>query len=155
MDENNGQEEAETEYPPVKFTEEMQYYVYEAAKWARVLAIFGFLVSVIMILSSLASGQAFEVMSKSNPALSQVISGPQVLGFFYLLMAFMCLIPSVHLFLFAKNAKEGINFSTEEQLNTAFSKLKSYFKFCGILVIVIVALNILSAFLSAFGGMPK
>jgi hypothetical protein len=62
------------------------------------------------------------------------------IGFVYLLMALVYYFPSKYLYDFSTYIKQAILIDDQESLEYAFSKLKSLFRFWGILMIVLLCL---------------
>ncbi|TDX00922.1 DUF5362 family protein [Dinghuibacter silviterrae] len=106
----------------------------ESARWGTFLAIIGFIfcglialcmvtVLVIGTASSLGSGQT---------GLTIVVT--------YLIIAVLSFIPCLHLFNYSRSIRAAIASNNQDVMTEAFSKLKSYFKFLGIIAIVVIVL---------------
>jgi hypothetical protein len=122
--ENQIQEETET-FPPMQFNEEIRYFVYVAAKWGKILAIIGFVFAIGGIFTA-------SYLSVRRPH-----AGPAGMpqGIF-ILMALFHLVPIVLLYKFSNNAKNAIDHNSESEMTKAFERLKSYFKFYAIYVLI-------------------
>ncbi len=152
MASENPLQEGEEEYPPMKLTEEMQYFIYESARWGKILSVFGLVFSVFMFLLALSIGPMFDVLVKANPAMSQMPGGAKGLGILYAVFSLVIFIPSLLLFQYSAKAKDGISYNSEQQVTEAMGKLLSYFKFWGITVLVVVAIYAIGLFESVFSG---
>jgi hypothetical protein len=125
-------------------SEEMRSYIYEIAKWAGFLAIVGFVFTGIMIISAFTIGAAMN----TSPEI-MLMAGPlgKFGGIFFtvicLVYAFAVFYPSLLMFKYSTKAKHGILYGEQSNLNDALSKLKSLFKYWGILTIIFVSLYIL------------
>lgn len=150
-------EEKETEQPEnesLVITEDIRSYIYETAKWAKFLSIVGFVFCVLIVicaffvpavLSSMAS------MGRPNP-LAGV--GSAAITIIYLLIGLLYFYPSLMLFKYATAAQKAVLFLDQQSLGEAMSKMKSFFKFWGILTVIIIgfyAVGILFAVVASIG----
>lgn len=118
-------------------TEEMRSYFYEIAKWASFLAIVGFAFAGITILSAFTIG----AVMNSNPQLLAMANtmgaaAGVVFTVMFLILAFAIFYPSLLMFKYAAKAKIGVLYGDQASLDEAMSKLKSLFKYWGIITIV-------------------
>lgn len=125
--------------PEVKLvvTEEMRSYIYEIAKWASFLAIVGFAFAGITILSAFTIG----AVMNSNPQLLAMANNMGaaagvVFTVMFLMLAFAIFYPSLLMFKYATKAKIGVLYGDQASLDEAMSKLKSLFKYWGIITII-------------------
>jgi hypothetical protein len=117
----------------------------ETSRWAKFLAIVGFVMVGFMILFSLA----IIGLGNSNPMMqasfqSAGYSNPAVLGIVYLVMAVVSIFPYLYLFQFATKMKAALSSSEQDVLNSAFSSLKSCFKFVGVFTIILLGFFVLA-----------
>lgn len=134
-------------------SEEMRSYIYEIAKWASFLAIVGFVFTGIMIISAFTVGAAIS----TNPQMLAMASsmGPAasiVFTVLFLVMAFAIFYPSLLMFKYAVKAKLGVLYGEQTSLDEAMSKLKSLFKYWGIITIVYIGLYVLMIISTVMGG---
>ncbi len=129
--------------PQLIITEDIRSYLYDMAKWANFLAIVGFVIAGFMIIASFTVGAAMS----TNPELASLMASSALspIGFtiFCLIYSFAIFYPSLLLFKYATRAKIGVLYGEQASLNEAFSKLKSLFKYWGIITIVFIVLYIL------------
>ena len=125
--------------PEVKLvvTEEMRSYIYEIAKWASFLAIVGFAFAGITILSAFTIG----AVMNSNPQLLAIANNigtaaGVVFTVMFLILAFAIFYPSLLMFKYATKAKIGVLYGDQASLDEAMSKLKSLFKYWGIITLI-------------------
>ena len=107
--------------------------------WVKFLAILGFVFTGLAVLGGLGMMAAFSAMpaNKGMPG----FFGP-VLGIIYLLMGvFMYLIPCIYLLRYGQ-AIDGIPSTGQAALETALEKQKSFWKYMGILAIVMIVLYV-------------
>ena len=99
-----------------------------AAKWAKFLAIFGFVMIGICISIMLVAAIVASTASSIGALL------------LYIAAACIYVIPLYYLYQFAITTQETLRSNNSDDLTDALSHLKSVFKFCGIMTIVITAL---------------
>lgn len=131
----------------LQFTEQAQRFYNETAKWATFLSIIGFLGSAFMVILALimfALGSTMASTMGSSPIAGMFSGG--LFGGFYLLFALINFFPALYMFKFASKAKAALNGNSTGTLTESFENLKSYFKFTGIAVIIIISLYILLFF---------
>lgn len=134
-------------------SEEMRSYIYEIAKWASFLAIVGFVFTGIMVISAFTVGAAIN----SNPqmlAMATTIGSAASIIFtiMFLLVAFAIFYPSLLMFKYAAKAKLGVLYGEQASLDEALGKLKSLFKYWGVITIIYIALYILMIISTVLGG---
>lgn len=122
-------------------TEDIRSYVYETAKWAKFLSIIGFIGTAFMVMFSFSAGafiaQTNGILGAANNPYAALGTG--MLTVLCLFVALLYFYPSLLLFKYASSAKQAVLFADQPALSTAMSKMKSFFKFWGILTIVIMA----------------
>ncbi|TKC03947.1 DUF5362 family protein [Pedobacter frigoris] len=134
-------------------TEDIRSYIYETAKWAKFLSVVGFVVAGWLIMLAF-SASAFETALNQTPGGAQFAAmGSTVLTIFCLLSALLYFYPSLMLFKYSTAAKNAVLFAEQESLVVAMSKMKSFFKFWGILTIAIIAFYALALILVIFAKM--
>ncbi|MEE1943620.1 hypothetical protein VRU48_00785 [Pedobacter sp. KR3-3] len=133
-------------HPQLIVSEEMRSYLYEMAKWATFLAIVGFVFTGLMVVSAFTIGAAVG----TNPELASLKSiaalGGAGLTLVCLLYAFAIFYPSLLLFKYASRAKLGVLYGDQNSLNEALLRLKSLFKYWGIMTIVLIGFYIIALF---------
>ncbi|TDO24847.1 DUF5362 family protein [Pedobacter duraquae] len=134
-------------------TEDIRSYIYETAKWSRFLSIVGFILSAIVALAAFGAGAVISSMPDTpGIGIFKAIGGAGV-TILYLLFALMYFYPSLLLYKYAGAAKNAVLYGDQPSLSIAMSKMKSLFKFWGILTIVIIAAYVLLIiFMVALGG---
>lgn len=105
------------------------------------MSIVGFIFAGMTALSSFAASAALSSMvGPDNPFLKIGATGITIV---YLLFAAAIFYPSFKLYGFSVAATQAILFGEQSAFNVAMSKLKSYFKFWGILTISFIVLYIM------------
>lgn len=120
---------------------DVKSFLLETAKWAKFIAIVGFVGLGLMVLGGLV------VMIMGNTISTMGGRGSSVpiafMGFVYLLMAVLYFFPILYLYRAAVGLKNGINSNNQETFKNGFENFKSHYKFIGILLIVVLSLYVL------------
>ncbi|CEN51672.1 hypothetical protein [Capnocytophaga canis] len=140
----------------LEFTQSIQENLKEIAKWAKFLAILGFVGIAILVLVSIFT-IIFGVIASSMEDTPFPLA---LVGVLYLGMAAVYYFPIKYLYDFATNMKDSLKTSNRIVFSRAFENLKSHYKFMGIFTIVMLSLYILIligvllivGFLGAIGG---
>ncbi|MFK8297304.1 hypothetical protein ACI76O_02795 [Capnocytophaga cynodegmi] len=119
----------------------------QTAKWAKFLAIVGFvglvivcLIAVLML--TLGTFISYHLKIPFNPG---------ILGVTYLIIVLVYFFPLKYLYDFSVKMKKALNFTDNQAFSESFSALKSHYKFIGIFTIVIISMYLIS-FLMIFAG---
>ncbi|GAB3926376.1 DUF5362 family protein [Mucilaginibacter myungsuensis] len=126
-------------------SQEAQYYLQQAAKWASFLAIMGFIGAGLIAVMGIFAGTMMAAMSAmpgamSNPVIA--LMGPFI-GAAYFVVAIVIFFINLALYQFASRAKKAIGFADSAILTSSIAKLKSFFKLKGIILIVAIILYII------------
>jgi len=119
-------------------SEDVRSFIYETAKWTKFLSIVGFVFSALIALSALSVGAIISTLSAVSPGNPLLKIGAPALTVFYLLIALLQFYPSLLLFKFSNAANQAVLFADQSSLSIAMGKLKSFFKFWGIITIIII-----------------
>jgi len=123
-------------------------YLLEAAKWANFLAIVGFVGLGLMVLL----GLVVMLLGTSMPGFSAGGAQIGVLGIIYLVMAAIYFFPTLYLYRFAQKMKVALNSTSQDNLELGFENLKSFYKFIGIFMIVIISIYVLAFIIGIIGA---
>lgn len=135
--------------PKLIFTEEIRSYMYDAARWARFLSIVGFVISALMVMAAFSMGAIISSGLLNNSVygpLAQI--GGSALTIVFLFYTLLIFVPSFLLYKYAANSIQGILYMDQSAITESFKKMKSFFRFYGILFLIVMGLYIIS-FLSA------
>jgi hypothetical protein len=111
----------------------------ESAKWARFLAIVGFIFCGLIVLVAVFAGSILSGAFRNFAGEGGLIGGAFI-TFLYILMALLFFFPCLFLFNFSTKMLVALRTNDQELLTTSFKNLKSCFRFYGILTIVVLAL---------------
>lgn len=119
----------------LSISDEIKLYLKETAKWAKFLAIIGYIGIGFLVLFSLFMLFGMTALAGMLDALPL-----SLMGIIYLLMALLYYFPVNYLNTFANKTKRALAENDQDEINLAFKNLKSMFKFMGILTIVVLCL---------------
>jgi hypothetical protein len=125
--------------------------LFDTAKWARFLAIVGFVFLGFMLLLGLYMSVTlgrFEAMYERGGMMGSWGIGMAAV---YIIFALIGLFPLLYMFRFANLMRDALNSNDQELLNSAFQNLKSCFRFVGIITIIWLMIAALSVFLGVAG----
>jgi len=110
-------------------------------KWAMFLAIFGFIVSGVLLIVGIFAVVFFWIFNKGDTAtiypgwyICSVLIASAVLNF----------LPVLYLYRFSKNISDAVKTTDKKLVTTAFRNLSYSFTWFGILVIVAIAVYIIT-----------
>lgn len=121
----------------------------EIAKWARFLAILGFIICGLVVLGSIFIAAGLNSFSNSysyyddNPFRAAPSYGFGFLVFFYIIIALIYFFPTLYLYRFAVRMKRALAANDQDTFNDSLSNLRGTFRFVGTLMIIIISLWIL------------
>lgn len=122
----------------------------ETARWARFLAIVGFVSLILMVV--IVIGALVFVGTQETPA--PMFPGMGVaMALYYVIIAAIWFIPLLYLWRFAAAMNTALNGNDQQALNTSFLNLKSCFKFVGIVTVILLVLALLGVVAAAIGMM--
>lgn len=119
----------------------------EAAKWARFLAIVGFIMCGLIVIFSFFVGAIFTGMSRYDQYGDSQAFGNAfgtIMTIVYLSIGVLYFFPCLFLLRFANHMLTALNTNEQHTLNRSFQNLKIMFRYFGILTIVVISLYILA-----------
>lgn len=141
-----------TPEPQIILNEQAQYYLQKAGQWAYFLGIMGFVGTAFIAIMALFVGTIFTTMATINPMMGAAAGMGGLVTVVYLLIALLNFFFALYLYQFGDRIKKAITYKNTEEITLALSKLKSFFKLCGISAIVILSLYALIFVLAIIGG---
>ncbi|MEL6864458.1 MAG: hypothetical protein AAFP19_08570 [Bacteroidota bacterium] len=132
------------------FTPASISYLKETAKWARFLAIVGFIFVGFMVLGSFTAGTILSSSFAGVPGGSPIAGG--AVTFIYLLFSLLYFIPTLYLYRFSKNARLAIDSNDTDLMTEALGNMKSVYKFWGIAMAILLGFYALIFLVAIFAG---
>jgi hypothetical protein len=135
-------------------------YLSETARWTRLLAIVGFVYCGLMVIIGLFFGSMIpRMMSGMNgmngDTAALTAMGGGFFGFFFILAALILFFPAYYLYNFSTKMRRALHNNDQAVLTDSLKNLKSFFKFYGIVVIIVLsfyALVFIATFIGAMVG---
>ncbi|MCD0489220.1 DUF5362 family protein [Pedobacter sp. MC2016-14] len=146
------QENPEEQSETLIITEDIRSYIYDTAKWTRFLAVIGFVFSAFTAMFAFSAPGILSTLATVEPTNPLLQLGSEALMLIFLIFALLYFYPSLLLFNFASAAKNAVLYADQEGLSTAMNKLKSFFKFWGVLMMVLILFYLFAILLSIVGG---
>jgi len=123
-----------------------------ATKWAKFLAIMGFIFSGLIVVMAFSIGNILE--NAPNFSGGQIPPIPSSgLSVIYLILGLVYFVPSWFLFQFARRTKLALINDVEANLTEGIANLRRCFKFMGILTIIMLALYMLIVIAVVIGAL--
>jgi len=126
--------------PGLSINPEIKHYLRETAGWGKFLGILGFvfiglmllvLVGFVLFYSSFLPSGAYPFATGTTMSILMTV--------YFLFLAALYFFPSWYIYQFATKTKTALLYNQEADLIGAFSRLKSFLKFWGILIIILLA----------------
>jgi len=132
----------------MQLSDQAKKYLLEACKWANFIAIFGFIAIGLLIIMSFSIGSILANLPEGS------LGGisPKFFSFFYLIAAGIYFIPVFFLFQFGQKTKQALLEDDHNLLTFGLKKLKSHYKFIGVLIIIFIVFYLLLILFGAFGA---
>lgn len=124
-------------------------FILETAKWAKFLAIVGFVMLGLMAIGVLFMLVGGATIMHWGGGFS---GGFGSLIFVYIIMIVLYFFPTYYLYQFAVKIKSGLSDGNGSNIDSGFENLKSTFKFMGILMIIVLSLYGLMVIIGLLGA---
>ncbi len=115
----------------------------ETAKWAKFIAIAGFIFSLAILVFALYYASMMANMRGSFGSSGAARMGATFVSIFYTIVALVWFIVSLYHFRFASKLQLALQTSDQVELNNAFQNLKMYYRISGIVTIISLFLTLL------------
>jgi hypothetical protein len=125
-------------------------YVLETAKWAKFLSIVGFVITGFIVIGALFAGSILAFLKESNSGHMGVPAA--AITFVYLLLAAVYFLPCWYLYKAAVFLKSALATNNSTDLAAGLGKVNSYFKFMGILTLLVLGMYALILVFALVGG---
>lgn len=130
----------------------------ETARWAKFLAIVGMIFLALMLvfgifLSTMMTSAASRFGEVDGYNTSSIFAGFGVgMAVLYIILAVIAFFPLLFLLRFSNRMKAALVNNDQQQLNTSFQNLKVYFRYLGIITIIILALYAIAIVFGVLGA---
>jgi hypothetical protein len=136
-------------------------YLKEAARWAKFLAILGFIGCGLMILMALFFGTIVtamlnmggNMMGGAGSAATGIMGG--LLSFIYIVVALLLFLPCLYLYNFGSKMQVALRTNDQEQLTRSFKNLKAHYRYIGIFALIYLGLIALVMIFGVLGSLGR
>jgi hypothetical protein len=126
-----------------------QSYLYESAKWGKFISIIGFIAcGIIVLVGIFFAFLASSIMESAIPGFGAAAGSGAIILIVCLLGAGLAFFPNYFLYNYSKKLKDALGTTDQEGISLAFNNLKSFFKFQGILLIIVLSFYVLMIIVS-------
>ena len=132
-----------TELEELHLTSAAKGFLKETAKWCFFLSILGFIGMGLMVIFSFFAATIFALMPEMPETQDMPFNMGTFLTIIYLSIAAIYFFPVLYLFKFSTKLKTALKTKDDDQLATAFEKLKSHYKFIGVFAIITISIYVL------------
>jgi len=139
-----------TQLEQLTLTSASKSFLKETAKWAKFLAILGFVFIGLMVVFALFSTTIFDLASKMQEGVPANLG--LIMAVVYLVLAVIYFFPVYYLLQFSNKMKKALSTKDDEILAKAFEMLKSHYKFIGVFTIITISLYVLLIVVSVMGA---
>lgn len=131
----------------------------EAARWAKFLAIMGFIGCGLIVIIGLFFGSFFSMFTsgqyeRTSPYgdIGTSAGVGATVAILYILIALVYFFPCLFLFRFSTKMRAALAANDQEALNGSFQNLKATFRFIGIITLIILVFWVLAFIIGLLGA---
>ncbi|ARV16832.1 hypothetical protein BTO07_05390 [Polaribacter sp. SA4-12] len=140
-----------TQLEQLTLTGASKNFLKETARWAKFLAIIGFILIGLMLVFAAFSTTIFDMAAKMQPGIPDNLG--LIMAITYLVLAIIYFFPVYYLLQFSNKMKKAISTKNDETLANAFEMLKSHYKFIGVFTVITLSLYVLLFIVSLMGAL--
>jgi hypothetical protein len=111
-------------------------YLRDAARWARFLAIAGFIFCGLFVVAAILFMTVLSTLFNSMGASGVSNIGAGFIGVIYIGIAVLDFFPCLYLYKFAVRMQSALNGNDQERLNSSFQNMRAFYRFVGVLMII-------------------
>lgn len=138
-----------TELEQLTITSTSKSFLRETAKWAKFLAIIGFILIGFMLVFAIFATTIFDMAAKMQPGIPGGLGIAMTIT--YVVLAIIYFFPVYYLLQFSNKMKVALSTKNDETLAKSFEMLKSHYKFIGVFTIITLSLYTLLIVVSVMG----
>ncbi|MBN2165808.1 MAG: hypothetical protein JW717_05975 [Marinilabiliaceae bacterium] len=129
----------------LRITPSAANYLLTATRWAKFLAILGFVYSGVVLILAFSIGA---IMSLSMASAQMAMAGIPVvfLSFIYIVIAIISFLVAFYMYSFASKCQKGVNLHDEYEIEVGMKAMKTFYMIWGIIAIVGLSIVVLSLF---------
>lgn len=138
------------------FSDTVVDYMLESARWAKFISIVGFVLAFFIAVFALGINSLLpainQITARSGGAAIPAGTMTTFITVYYLIIAFICFLFYFRLYQYSVNAQKAMHNSSQDEVEKAFKQLGGFFKYWGILTIVILGMIVMSVIAVATAG---
>ncbi len=122
---------------------DIKNYLAETAKWAKFMGIVGYVFVGLLVVGAFFVGAFMNFITRNAPNADTPFNSAAfsiAMGAYFLVIALIYYFPSRYLHQFGVNTQQALRRNEQFSFTQAFSRLKSFFKFFGVLTLVVLVL---------------
>ncbi|MEO6407052.1 MAG: DUF5362 family protein [Ferruginibacter sp.] len=116
----------------------------ETAKWAKFLAILGFVLSAFLVLAGIFAGSFLSGFSKMGDSAAAGMISPGFISIIYIIIAVVYVMLSLFLYRFATKMLATLQHNDQQQFNDSLNNLRLVYKITGIIVVIYLCFLVLA-----------
>ncbi len=152
QDENKSPLETEDD-KSLKFGDKTKDLLAEIAKWGKFAGIVGFAICGILLFVSLMLIFFGKEIGTQLAAAGQPASiANSTTGIAYAVMAVLYFFPAKYIYDFSVYMKQAVDHDDQESIDYSFDRLRAFFKFIGMVAIIVIGFYFLAFLFSLIGG---
>ncbi len=137
----------------LEVSDEIKVLLKETTSWTYFLSILGFIGIGFLVIFGIFFGAIMSAgaLRNNNPYEAMGFS----MGYFglvYVVMALIYFFPVLYLFNFSRKMKSALSNTNKADFKSAFTNLKSHYKFMGVFTIVIISIYVLAFIVGMFAA---
>jgi hypothetical protein len=137
------EQNAQTPLFELQLDQQASAYLGDTARWAKFLAIVGFIFCALIVIVAIFAGSIFSAMfgrmggQMGTNSLDGVgAAGGAFIAVLYILIALLYFFPLLYLYNFATKMRAALRSNDQVQLTASLRNLKACFRFIGVLTII-------------------
>jgi hypothetical protein len=130
-------------------------YLRDAARWARFLAIAGFIFCGLFVVAAILFMTVLPALFNSVGASGVFGIGGGVIGVVYIGIAVLDFFPCLYLYKFAARMQTALTNNDQSRLNSAFLNMRAFYRFVGLLMIIAVVVWVVALLLISFASIGQ
>ena len=137
----------------MKITQLAGQHLAATAKWAKFIAIVGFVCAGLILIAALSASSWMSALSRMGGSYGAMYSmGAGAFTTTYLIAALLYFALSLFLYRFATKTQQALETRENDAMTNAFGQLKNYFQLNGILLIIALVFIALGILMGIVGG---
>lgn len=136
--------------PSLIVDEQVRDHLLNTAKWAKFLAIVGFVFTALIVIAAFTMGSMMSMLPQQNAFMR--MGGGIGITILYLIFAVLYFIPCLYLFRFATRTQRALSQNIQESFLTSLASLRRFFRFVGVLTLIYLIIIALAFIAAMIGG---